>query len=49
MTTTTELFNESGWGEGVNEKEGLNKEQAKFEKGDVEEVEDVRYRKKKGK
>ena len=39
----------SGWGEGDNKKVGLNKEQAKFEKEDVEEVEDGRYRKRKGK
>ena len=39
----------SGWGDGDNKKVGLNKEQAKFEKKDVEEVKDGRYRKRKGK
>ena len=39
----------SGWGEGDKKKVGLNKEQAKCEKEDVEEVEDWRYRKSKGK
>ena len=32
----------SGWGEGDNKKEGLNKEQAQLEEGDAEEVEDGR-------
>ena len=32
----------SGWGEGEDKKVGLSKEQAKFEKEDVEEVEDGR-------
>ena len=39
----------SGWGEEKFKKVGLSKEQAKFEKEDVEKVEDGRYRKIEGK
>ena len=49
MTTTTKLFNQVRMGGGEDKKVGLSKEQAQFEKEDVEEVEDGKKMKRKGK
>ena len=42
LTQQHSFLIKSGWGEWEYKKVGFSKEQAKFEKGDVEEVEDGR-------